>query len=132
MNREEMIRKCIEDRVNKQETVKCIFDITVPQYLETRLEFNQHLYIKKISEIFDKYNIKYEAADSMPGAFNLDRMWLETDAKTPIECAIEYSGAYPVNWDIEDVVVLENMERDGKIIIRVSCIAADGSFELNG
>lgn len=131
MNREEMISKCIEDRVNKKETIKCIFDVTVPQCLETRLEFNKHVDIKEVCGIFDKYSIKYETVDSMPGAFNLDRMWLDTDIETPIECAIEYCGVYPVNWDIKDVIKLEKMECSGKIIIKVSCITADGDLALN-
>lgn len=131
MNREEMIRKWIEDRVHKQETVRCVFDVTVPKCMDYTPEFNKNPIIKEICEIFDKYDIIYETVDSIPGAWNLDRLWIETKIKTPIECAIEYSGVYPVNWDIKDVIKLEKMECSGKIIIKVSCITVDGDLALN-
>lgn len=75
--------------------------------------------------------IKHMKVDTIPGSFNLDRDWIETDSSTPIECAIEYPGAYPINWDIEDVVMLEKMDQNGDIIIRVMWITEDGKFVQN-
>lgn len=118
----------IGNRVKDNEIAKCMFDITVPK-LEEMLYENE--YIKEVCAMLDKYGIKHMKVDTIPGSFNLDRDWIETDSSTPIECAIEYPGAYPINWDIEDVVMLEKMDQNGDIIIRVMWITEDGKFVQN-
>lgn len=132
MDRDEIrMSKCIEYRVNRQETTKCIFDVTVPRCMNYVQTFIKNPIIQEICEIFDKYGIDHIITGAIPGSWSLDRLWIETEIKTPIECAIEYSGVYPVNWDIKDVIKLEKMESSGQIIIKVKCITADGDLVLN-
>ncbi|WP_462415613.1 hypothetical protein [Eubacterium ramulus] len=126
--RKKILSMWIGNRVKDNEIAKCMFDITVPKLEETLYE-NEH--IKKVCAMLDKYGIKHMKVDTIPGSFNLDRDWIETDSSTPIECAIEYPGAYPINWDIEDVVMLEKMDQNGDIIIRVMWITEDGKLVQN-
>lgn len=126
--RKKILSMWIGNRVKDNEIAKCIFDITVPK-LEEMLYENEH--IKRVCAMLDKYGIKHMKVDTIPGSFNLDREWIETDSSTPIECAIEYPGAYPINWDIEDVVMLEKMDQNGDIIIRVMWITEDGKLIQN-
>ena len=115
--RESILLGWIKRRTKDNETTKCRFDITVPK-LVNNLDSNK--FIKEVCSLFDKYGIRYIKADTMPGAFNLNREWIETDDSTPIECAIEYPGAYPVE-----------MEQNGDIIVRVSWFTKDGYVILN-
>lgn len=126
--RESILLEWIKRRTKDNETTKCRFAITVPK-LVNNLDNNK--FIKEVCSLFDKYGIRYIKADTMPGAFNLNREWIETDDSTPIECAIEYPGAYPVGWDIKDVARLEEMEQNGDIIVRVSWFTKDGYVILN-
>lgn len=114
--RAEAIKGWIEERRKDNQTpTECIFYITVPRYTESLSKDDN---IRAIQQIFDKYCIAYQEVDTYSGAYNLDRCWLEVEE---IPCYIEYCGVYPVNWDIEDVVTLENMDREGKLIIQVMC-----------
>lgn len=121
----EWIADLIKLRVKSHETYQCVFDVTIPQ-LSKMLYDNQ--YIKEICGMFNKYGIRYWKVDTIPGSFNLNRNWIETKEETPIECTVEYDGVYPVNWDIDDVVRINELERDGIIIIRVMWIQDDGKL----
>lgn len=123
-----LIADWIKQRVENHETYQCMFDVTIPQLPEMPSD-NQ--YIKEICGMFDKYGIRYWKVDTIPGSFNLNRDWIETEKETPIECAVEYCGVYPVNWDIDDVVRIDELERTGIIIIRVLWIQDDGKLVDN-
>lgn len=118
MTREKIISGWIQSRKEDgQKPIPCIFDITIPKFLidfKDKLENNES--IKIITDILDKYNIEWNKVDTIPGAFCLNKDWIETN---DIPCYIEYCGVYPTEWDIEDVVTLEKLEYEGKIIIRV-------------
>lgn len=115
MNRKETIMKWINARERDNEKpMPCIFYITVPRFLEGTLSDDEN--IKEILNILDKYNIEWMNVDTISGAYNLNRDWIETE---DIPCYIEYCGVYPTKWDIEDIVKLESLEYEGKIMINV-------------
>lgn len=124
-SRENKIQKWIKNRIENNEINNCVFYITSPQYTECVCKEN---YITNIIEILEKNNIKYDYCDTVSGSWNLNNEWIQTEK---IECIIEYCGVYPINWDINDVVVLENLHNEGKIIIRVYLIDKDGNYIPN-
>lgn len=100
-----------------KEIVECKFSITVPKiYDGEERDFVINPKICEIYKILKQNNVDTDVVDTMVGSWNLDRLWLETDS---IECAVFYSGVYPINWNSEDVVRLEEMCSEGEIIIRV-------------
>lgn len=127
-NRADMISGWIQSRKEDgQEPIPCIFSITIPQFLlEGRLEDNE--YIQKVTSILEKYKIEWTSCDTLPGAFCLNRDWIQTK---DIPCYIEYCGVYPVEWDIEDVVTLEQLEYEGKIIVFVDWHTKEGEYIPN-
>lgn len=125
MNHKEQVARWIESRKTKNELVDCFFTITVPNVNINKYDDQT---FKKICNILDKYKIPHQFVDTVPGAWNLNRDWIETGV---ISCAIEYCGVYPANWDIEDIIDLENMESSGQIIILVTCKDSDGNRHLN-
>ena len=128
MSRVDLISEWIEKRMNDGEKpMPCIFQITIPKFLEDeRLEDDEN--IKVLTNIFDKYGIDWQSVDTIGGAFNLNRDWIETK---DIPCYIEYCGVYPVKWDVEDVATLEELDYDGKVIIKVLWHPEDGKFIPN-
>ena len=117
MSREVEILSYINSRKKANEKpMPCIFDITVSNISEEEgLYSNESISI--LTDIFDKYGIEYQQVDTVEGSFNLNRDWIETK---DIPCYIEYCGVYPINWDIKDVVTLEQLEYTGKVIIKVT------------
>ena len=128
MNMEaEFILKLINSRKNRgQKPIKCLFDITTPRFIEGRIEDDETM--KEVISILNKYNIRWNTVDTIPGSFCLDREWVEV---LDIPCYIEYSGVYPVEWDIEDIYRLEQLEYEGKIMIHVRWHRDDGGYEPN-
>lgn len=127
-DRKSEIQSWIKDRLSSKETQQCIFSITVPDI--NKMSYD-NTFIMEICNMFDKYGIKYSKVDTMPGDYNLNRDWIETEQETPIECIIEYCGVYPVWWEIEDVVRLEHLNTIGEILIRVVWIMPDGKMIEN-
>ena len=95
---------------------ECRFGITTPSTYWDEDNFINHSKIKEVIAILEQNNINYNVCDTMAGDWILDKIWLETE---PMECIILYTGVYPVNWNMEDVVRLEEMINEGEIIIRV-------------
>lgn len=118
MNNIETIAECIEYMIKErkeenQPPYKCYFWITTPNSTEFEISEN----IKTIKELLVKNKVSFRNVNTVVGAFNLNREWIETQV---IECYIEYCGVYPINWNIEDVVLLQQLEDEGKIMIKVS------------
>ena len=111
------IEKWITDAKENKEIVECKFSITVPKIYDGKeRDFVIDPKIREIYKILKQNNVDTDVVDTVVGSWNLDRLWIETDS---IECAEFYSGVYPVNWNLEDVVRLEEMCNEGEIIIRV-------------
>ena len=99
--RTEVIQEWIDARRERGEAAtKCMFYITVPK--DTDLYKDET--IKKIEGILDKNHVSHGHVDTVCGAWNLNRDWIETGE---IDCIVEFCGVYPVNWDMDDVAELE-------------------------
>ncbi|MCM1235749.1 MAG: hypothetical protein NC489_37110 [Ruminococcus flavefaciens] len=122
--RKEMIQTCIKGRKEKDELAPCIFYISPA---DIRKGVYDNPTVQKVSSILNKYHISHGFCDTVLGSYNLNRDWIETDV---INCAIEYCGAYPADWDIEDIMTLEDMEYSGEILIQVVWKVED-KYELN-
>ena len=123
--RVENIKKIIEKRKERNEIHTCKFYITVHGIIEPLITpIRKNKRFKPIIDILDKNHIEYGCCDSFPGYWSLNHYWIETD---DIECTIEYGGVYPVNWNIEDVVTLEDLYYEGKFIIMVD-VYEDGKY----
>ena len=113
--RAEAIRKWIDTRKERNEITKCMFYITVPK----NTDLHEDEVIKKVEAILNKHNVSYGYVDTVCGAWNLNRDWIETDS---VDCIVEFCGVYPVDWDIYDVVEFERMETEGEIIVMVDWV----------
>lgn len=115
--RMDCLKDMIQARIDDNELIPC--QLSISKTIDEK-------YVKEVTDIFDKYGIEYDSVDTLSGAFNLNRDWIQTDyKKSPVHCAVEYCGAYPANWDIEDVLKLVKLEEDGKIIVMVYYISGD-------
>lgn len=129
MTRTEEILSWREARkMRKEQPQNCIFHITTPRCTEEE-HITNNVYIKIVTDLFDKYKIKWMWCDTVDGTFNLNRDWIYTEDAIP--CYVEYSGVYPVNWEPKDVAVLEKLDREGTIIIRVDWVTDDGKYIPN-
>ena len=103
----------------------CMFDITVPWEIIDKDKDERFFEIK---EILDRNNVTYGFVDTVPGSWNLNDDYLETDK---IECIVEYCGVYPVHWNINDVVRLEELHNAGKLVINVCIVDEAGNYIPN-
>ncbi len=113
--REETIQEWINARKERGEITRCMFYITVPK--DTSLLKDET--IKKIEGILDRNRVSHGRVDTVCGAWNLNRDWIETGE---IDCIVEFCGVYPVDWEIGDVAEFERMETEGEIIALVDWI----------
>ncbi len=113
--REETIQEWINARKERGEITRCMFYITVPK--DTSLLKDET--IKKIEGILDRNRVSHGRVDTVCGAWNLNREWIETGE---IDCIVEFCGVYPVDWEIGDVAEFERMETEGEIIALVDWI----------
>lgn len=118
------IKHWIDEAVTRNETVPCTFAVTVPKYM-SNIAGNET--IKKVEDMFRRGHAESKQVDTIPGAYNLNRMWTETG---PMDCAIHYQGVYPVQWNIEDVAEFARMENEGEIIVVVHQVI-DGQYIPN-
>lgn len=117
------ISRIMLSRIVNNEVIPCQFSIS---------KTYDEKYVKEVTDLFDKYRIVYDLVDTLSGAFNLNRDWIQTDSTvSPIPCAVEFSGVYPASWDIEDVIKLVKLEEEGKIIIMVYYIDEGGKLKPN-
>lgn len=125
-NKGEIINNWIKARKERNQTSKMVFFITVPRVDVNIYEDEQ---MRQVSEILKRNNVNHNFVDTIPGSWNLNRDWIETEE---IESIVEYCGVYPVNWNMDDVVKLEELDGTGKIIILVYKVNKDGELIPNG
>lgn len=121
------IEKWIEQVRADKKTSECRFSITTPATCYAENNFIALPEIKEVITMLERNNVKYNTCDTTAGDWILDKVWLETE---PMECIIVYTGVYLVNWDMEDLVRLEEMCNAGEIIIRVM-VKQDGKWVDN-
>lgn len=100
----------IQARIEDNELTPCVF------YVSKTVDSK---YVQEVKTMFDKYGIPNREVDTLEGAFNLNRDWIETDKNFAIPCAVEYCGCYPANWEIDDVLRLVELEESGLIQLRI-------------
>lgn len=101
------------DKANK-ETLFCVFYFSAAANKTNICESEA---IEKIVEILEKYEINYNICSDVENAFNIGRKWVTT---MPIECYVESTGVYPIDWAIEDLVTLQNLDENGETIIMIA------------
>lgn len=120
------IKNYIQSRVREKDTVKCIF------YIKNLSRVgNDNIYSDLSTNPFLQMVQKYtelNVVDTVSGSWNLNDDWYET---REIECIIEYGGVYPINWNIYDVVFLEDMVNSNKFFIQVFYIDSNGKMIPN-
>lgn len=105
-NRMVEIQDMIDNRVKNNDIVKCLFQI---------LLLNKD--VKSIvKNVLIKNGCDINIVDTISGCWNLNDDWYEV---SDIEAAVEYCGVYPIKWNIEDVVTLEELYNNRDIYIKV-------------
>lgn len=125
MIREEIIQNYINWRKRHNHINKCVFCITAPGDVQ---DARNEKRLDSVRELLDRNNVNYHYCDTVMGSWNLDSEWIETEK---FECVIEYSGVYPIHWNIKDVVEFEALNNDGKIVTRVYLVDEDGNYIPN-
>lgn len=113
--RTEIIQEWIDARKERGETQTCMFYITIPKCIA----FDKDKTVGKIKDILGRNHVGYGYVDTVCGAWNLNRDWIETEE---MDCIVEFCGVYPIAWDMNDVAELERMETEGEIIVMVDWI----------
>ena len=102
-------------RIEDNEINNCIFYISTPKsYFNYDIENDET--IKNVINILKRNNLSYEIVDTVPSSWDLNKMWLQIE---DVKCAIEYSGAFPISWHVDDIIELSRLYRHGDILISV-------------
>jgi len=126
MYEKDVIKEMIQNRKDLGQTpYEVKFSVTTPKHSE---DFHDNPTILKIIKLFEKYGHKIGAVDTVMGAYNLNRDWLEHDGT--VKCYVEYCGVYPIEWDTEDVAEFDRMENEGEIVVLVNWIV-NGEYVPN-
>lgn len=126
--RAESIKNLTSDRKGRKETVSCYLYVTTTAKQQT-CHITDVPVIKKVIELAERNGCKkWTFCDTVEGSYDLNRDWIEIG---PVECGIEYSGAYPVDWDSRDAAILDILEDNGQIFIQVFQVKEDGSWVPN-
>ena len=113
LSRLESVIKSMEDKMSRGDNPdRVVFKFSPP---EVSWKFLENENIKLIKEILSYYDINFRVTYEDKGSFNFNRQWLETDV---IECFIYDYGVYPIDWKVEDLQILEDLDYKGKLIIR--------------
>lgn len=106
-DRKNEIQNMITNRLANNDTVNCLFHI---------------LLLKKeskdiLEELLKRNGYETYTVDTVEGCWNLNDDWYEFDN---VESIVEFCGVYPVKWNINDVILLEDLYYNRNIYIKVS------------
>ena len=110
----ERIQKWINERMKDNDYGKVLFSVLVMD----------PAYEKQVVELIQRNYPKYKRCDTKLGCWCLNDDWYEFYA----DAITEYCGVYPVNWNIADVVFLEELYLRRKIYIDAAWVTKDGQF----
>lgn len=105
-DRKNAIQNMIADRLVDNNTVNCIFQILLLK------EESKDI----LEELLKRNGYEICTVDTVSGCWNLNDDWYELDN---VESIVEYCGIYPVKWDINDVVLLDELYYNRDIYINV-------------
>ena len=106
------IQNWIANRMENKDYIKTLFSVLVldPDYEQ------------QVIELINRNDPDYSRVDTKLGCWNLNDDWYEFYA----DAITEWSGVYPVNWNIADVVFLEELYLRRKIYIDAAWVTKDG------
>jgi len=108
----ERIQKWIDERMKDNDYGQVLFSVLV---LDPAYE-------NQVVELIKRNYPKYTRCDTKLGCWCLNDDWYEFYANS----ITEYCGVYPVNWNIADVVFLEELYLRRKIYIDAAWVTKDG------
>lgn len=111
------ISKWIKERIDKNQVDQCLFCI---------LLLDQS-YKKQVEELVTRNGWHGYTVDTVGGCWNLNDDWYEFHVKA----AVEWGGVYPTEWNLADVVFLEELYYNRKIYIQVYVKDRDGNWMPN-
>lgn len=86
----------------------------------TNRTIESNKFIKEFLKLLDKYNISFSIENRQCTTyirpFNLYRNWIVTDL---IECIEVKEGVYPLNWNIEDLLLLDKLANKSDLIFNI-------------
>lgn len=105
------IKSMIDDRVKKSDYIRCLFKVLI---LDDSVR-------KSFEELLRRYNHSTDTVDTVPGCWCLNDDWYEFQE----DAIIEYGGIFPINWNLGDLVYLEELYFSRKVYIDVHYKASD-------
>ena len=105
-DRKQEIKKLIDNRLKNNDTINCLFQILLIN--EAAKAIVENLLTKNGYDIY--------TVDTISGCWSLNDDWYELDN---VESIVEYCGVYPVKWDLDDIVLLEDLYYNRDIYINV-------------
>ena len=111
------IQRWIVKRMEAKDYIRTLFSVLV---LDPSYE-------KQVIELIERNYPHYNRVDTKLGCWRLDDDWYEFYA----DAITEYCGVYPVNWNIADVVFLEELYLRRKIYIDAAWVTKDGLMPIN-
>lgn len=106
------IQSWIVKRMEDKDYIRTLFSVLV---LDPSYE-------KQVLELIERNYPHYNRVDTKLGCWNLNDDWYEFYA----DAITEWGGVYPVNWNIADVVFLEELYLRRKIYIDAAWVTKDG------
>ena len=101
------------------------FYITSTKYSISKSQLMQRPEIQKVLEILKRNKINTWYVDNVPGSYNLDQEWIETDT---IRAKIDWEKVTPFDWNNVDAEALTAMQYGGEINIVVNIYDKDGNW----
>lgn len=106
------IQHWIDRRMENKDYIKTLFSVLV---LDPAYE-------QQVIELIKRNYPDYSICDTKLGCWNLNDDWYEFYA----DAITEWGGVYPINWNMADVVFLEELYLSRKIYIDAAWVTKDG------
>lgn len=103
-DRKNKIQNMINKRLVDNDTVNCLFQILLLK------EESKDI----LEDLLKRNGYETYTVDTVNGCWNLNDDWYEFDN---VESIVEFCGVYPVKWNIDDVVLLEELYYNRDIYI---------------
>lgn len=105
-NRKNKIQNMIAERLADNDTKNCLFQIILLK------EESKDV----LEDLFKRNGYETYTVDTVDGCWNLNDDWYELDN---VKSIVEFCGVYPVEWNINDVFLLEELYYNRDIYIQV-------------
>jgi len=99
------IKKMIDARLKNNDYEDCYFSVLI---LDNSIETS-------FKELLSRYNYNDYTIDTVSGCWNLNDDWYQFRCNA----IIEWSAVYPIDWNLADIIYLEELYNKRKIYIQV-------------